>query len=189
MKIRTWFLAASVLFAATAWADDVLITLDSDTLTALPGQTVTFSGSIFNEDSSTVDLNGIDVTLNGMLFQIDLTPFFFGPPTVGASNPPFDTDTGDFQLFSVTVDDPYDAAYGVESGSVTILGGVEVGNVYDPTQQNPLGSTKFNVDVDVVVTPEPSTLALMLTAVFGGLGFAALHGFSGFHHHRWAAGP
>ena len=173
MKIRTWLLATSILFAATACAEDVVITLDDDTLTAMPGQTVTFSGTLFNEDSSTVDLNGIDVTLNGMLFQIDLTPFFFGPPTVRASNPPFDTDTGDFQLFSVTVDDPYDAAYGVESGSVTILGGEEVGGVYDPASQNPLGSTTFHVDV---VTPEPSTIALLLTALFAGLGFAMLRG-------------
>ena len=161
MRIYTFILAA-LLIAGGLRANDVFIGLDISTVTLNPGQTFTFSGTITNDDLSTVDLNNIDVTLDGSLFQVDPSPFFSGPPTVagGASTP-------SFPLFSVTVDLPYNAPLGIQTGTLTILGGVEIGNTYDPTVQDFLGSTTFNVNVS---TPEPSTFAMMTPAILAGMG-------------------
>ena len=74
-----------------------------------------------------------------------------------------------FTLFSVTVDLPYTAPPGDTDGNLTILGGVEVGGIYDPTVQDFLGSAPFNVNV--VSTPEPSTFAMMAAAMLAGIGF------------------
>src|ERR1700722_3716391 len=113
----------------------LLIALDVSTENLNPGQTFTFSGAITNDAQSTVDLNGIDVTLDGSLFQVDVSPFFSGPPTVAAG-----TSTQSFAQFSVTVDLPYTAPPGIQTGTLTILGGVEMGNAYDPTVQDFLRS-------------------------------------------------
>jgi hypothetical protein len=144
-------------------ANDLFIGLDVGTPTLNPGQTFTFSGVIANNDQSTVDLNNIDVTLDGSLFQVDPSPFFSGPLTVGpeASTPPF-------PLFSVTVDLPYTAAPGIQTGTLTILGGVEIGGAYDPTVQDFLGSAPFSVNV--ASTPEPTTFAMTTLAILAGIG-------------------
>src|SRR5580698_10477859 len=148
MRIYTFILAA-LLGAGGLRANDVFIGLDVSTVTLSPGDTFIFSGAIANEDLSTVDLNNIDITLDGSLFQVDPSFFFSGPPTVAAG-----ASTPSFLLFSVTVDLPYTAPPGVQTGTLTILGGVEIGNTYDPTVQDFLGSVPFSVNVS---TPEPST--------------------------------
>ena len=163
MKLSTFTLAA--LLAGSGWlhAGVLNITLDPSTIELSPGQSFTFSGVISNTVASTVDLNNIDITLNGLLFQVDSSPFFSGPLTVAAGS-----DTPSFAQFSVTVDTPYNAAPGIQMGTLTILGGVEFANVYDPTTQNVLGSTSF--DVDVEPTPEPSSFAMLAPAVLAGIG-------------------
>ncbi len=166
MRIYTFILAALLGAGGPLRANDVFIGLDISTVNLIPGQTFTFSGAITNNDQSTVDLNNIDVTLDGSLFQVDPTPFFACPPTVvaGAGMP-------SFPLFSVTVDLPYNAPPGIQTGTLTILGGVEVGGTYDPTVQDFLGSAPFNVNV--VSTPEPSTFAMMAPAILAGIGLLA----------------
>jgi hypothetical protein len=161
MRIHTFILAA-LLGAGGMRANDVFIGLDLDTVTLFPGQSFTFSGAITNNDSSTVDLNNIDITLDGSLFQVDSSPFFSGPLTVAGG-----TSTPSFPLFSVTVDLPYDAPLGIQTGTLTILGGVEIGGAYDPTVQDFLGSAPFNVNVS---TPEPSTFAMMMAGILAGIG-------------------
>jgi len=163
MRIYTFILAALLVAGGPLRADVLFIALDVSTVTLNPGQAFTFSGAITNDVQSTVDLNGIDVTLDGSLFQVDVTPFFSGPPTVAAG-----TFTPSFTLFSVTVDLPYTAPPGIQTGTLTILGGVEIGSIYDPTVQDFLGSAPFTVNV--VSTPEPSTFAMIAPAILAGIG-------------------
>jgi hypothetical protein len=160
MRKALFALAALLLAEGRGWATTIQIQLDATTLTASAGDTVTFTGVIVNSDLMLVDLNGIDITLNGML-TFDPSPFFLGPPTVDASTPTVQAETVDFPLFTVTVADPYTDPFGPQSGTLTILGGEEGAGGYDPTTQNVLGSAQFNVNVQ---TPEPSTFAMMTAA-------------------------
>jgi hypothetical protein len=161
MKIKTGFLFALLLASSNIWADDLFVQLDSPTLTAGPGDTLTFSGFIVNNDNFVIDLNSIDITLNGM-FTTDNTVFFLGPLTIDASP---GTQTIDFQFFSVTVNDPYTDLDGIQTGTVTILGNVETTGAPDISILNPLGSATFSIDVNT--TPEPSSFALMLASLAG----------------------
>jgi hypothetical protein len=163
MKLSTLVLTALLAAAASLHADTVTLILDPTTVELNPGQTFTFDGVVVNTGLSPVDLNDIDVTLDGSLFQVDSSPFFSGPATVAPAS-----GTSLFPLFTVTVDLPYNAPLGIQMGTVTILGGVEVDNVYDPTTQDVLGSAPFTVNV--VSTPEPSTFAMMTPAILVGIG-------------------
>ena len=156
MTIRNLLLALT-LACAPAFADAVQINFDSTTITASPGQLITFSGTIGNNASSIVDLNNISVTLNGM-FTVDISPFFAisNPATVAGSS-----DTVDFDFFNVTIDDPYTDPLGAIQGTLTILGGIEGLGGYDPSVQDDLGSAAFSVDVESS-TPEPSTFVLLV---------------------------
>ncbi len=161
MKIRSVFLTVLLLTAGRAFADDLTMNLDASTLTVSPGGQVTFTGTITNNDASILDLNSISVTLGGQ-FGVDTTPFFSGPLTVAANG-----STIDFPLFTVTANSPYTDPLGPQTGTVTILGGVESPAVgYDPTAENQLGSTGFAVDV-IAPAPEISPGWMVLTA--GGL--------------------
>ena len=166
MKLSTLILAA--LLAAGGPLHALTIALDPNIVTLSPGDSFTFSGIISNTGPATVDLNGIDVTLNGSLFQFDITPFFSGPLTVAAG-----TSTPTFALFSVTVDLPYNAPAGLQAGTLTILGGVEVNDVYDPTVQDFQGAATFSINVASV--PEPSSFAMMTPALLAGIGFLTYH--------------
>jgi hypothetical protein len=157
MKVPT-FLVIPMLACGLACADPISLVLDSTQLTAGPGQQVTFTGTIFNNDTATVDLNSISISLPGE-FTADPTPFLFGPLTVAGSGT-----TGDYSLFNVTVNDPYTDPGGIYSGVVTILGGVEGPSGYDPTTQNFLGSAAFSVNVpSTSAAPEPGSFVLLLT--------------------------
>jgi hypothetical protein len=162
LKIKLGFLFALLLASSNIWASDVFVQLDSPTLTAGPGDTVVFSGTITNNDGFVIDLNSIDIALNGM-FTTDSSPFLLGPPTIDA--PPGTTQTIDFSFFAVTVDDPYTDPDGIQTGVLTILGNVETNGMYDPSVNNSLGSTTFNVDVNTV--PEPSSFAMVLASLAG----------------------
>ncbi len=162
MKLRN-LLPFFCLACTPAWADAITVVLDSSQINGSPGQQVTFSGVIVNNELAPVDLNDISVTLNG-LFTVDTTPFFSGPLTVAASTSSAHSQTSDFDFFNVVVDLPYTDAPGIKSGTLTILGGVEGASGYDPTTQEFLGSTTFSVDVvtPAGTVPEPSTLPLLM---------------------------
>jgi hypothetical protein len=158
MKIRNLLLTVC-LACAPAWADILTVNLDSTQLNASPGDSITFSGTITNNDSATVDLNSISVSLDGALFSVDITPFFNTAPLTVAGN----SQTSDIDLFTVTVDIPYTNPSGVENGTLTILGGVEGPNGYDSSVQDDLGSASFSVDVNSFAsTPEPSAFSLLV---------------------------
>ena len=57
--------ALAILPGTAAWADRLAINLIPSTLSAMPGQTITFSGTITNLVNATVDLNSCDVNLAG----------------------------------------------------------------------------------------------------------------------------
>jgi hypothetical protein len=163
MKIKIGFLFGLLLVSSNVWASDVFVQFDSPTLSAGPGDTITFSGIIVNNDDFAIDLNSIDISLNGM-FTTDSSPFFLGPASIDA---PSGTQTSDFQFFSVTVNDPYTDPDGIQTGTVTILGNVETNGTPDFSVQNPLGSATFNIDVNT--TPEPSSFAMMLASLAGAM--------------------
>jgi hypothetical protein len=151
--------ALSILPGAIARADTLSITFDPSILSAQPGQTITFSGSITNLENVAVFLNSCDVNIPGQ-FTSDCSLFFGGP----ASLDPFET-SAVFDLFTVTVDDPYTGAAGLQPGIFTVVGGV------DGDAQDNLVEAQFSVDV----VPEPGTavllgLALTLTFAVGRLG-------------------
>lgn len=155
MKIRILFLAL-LMTCGSAWADTVQILLDTNPITATPGQQITFTGSIVNNVTSPVDLNSISLTLAG-LFTLDVTPFFAGPVSVDAS-----AQTVSFDLFWVVPNNPYTDPFGLMTGTVTILGGIEGPGGYDPTTQDVLGSALFQVNVAApAAVPEPSTLSMI----------------------------
>jgi hypothetical protein len=145
-----------VLAVGCGWAEDLSVVLDSPIVIAAPGQTVDISGIIINNVASTVDLNSISVTLAGM-FSEDESAFILGPATVDPNG-----ETVDFELLSVTVDDPYTDPLAAQTGTITILGGVEGAGGYDPTTVNVLGSVDFKVEV----SPEPSTASLLVLGAF-----------------------
>jgi hypothetical protein len=165
-KLLLTIAALSILPGAAARADSLSITFDPSILTAQPGQTVTFSGTITNLESVTVDLNGCDVNIPGQ-FTSDCSLFLGNAPFFLA---PLETSFL-FDMFTVTVDQPYTGSLGLQPpGVFTVLGGLEPpGGGYDGSTQNLLGQAQFAV----IVTPEPGTavllgLALTLAFILGG---------------------
>lgn len=143
---------------ATASAATLTVNLDFPTLAVAPGQTVTFSGTISNGFADAVDLNSLNVNLSGSGFTVDPTPFFFGPLTVDGN-----ATTVNFSFFSVAVDDPFAFPSGLYSGTIDVLGGVQVGGIPDPTVQNLLGQAAFEVNVlEATQVPEPASAPLLL---------------------------
>ena len=141
--------------AAPAWADipDIVIALDSSTLSGLPGDTLTFSGTVRNLDSTIVDLNVCQVNLSGQ-FVTDCVLSFI-------TSAPYRLDPGatsfDFAMFTISVNLPYTDLPGLQSGSFDVLGGAEGDNGYDSSTQNLLGTADFSV----TVVPEPGTPSLL----------------------------
>jgi hypothetical protein len=80
MNIRNLLLSTLSLTGNRAWASDLFVALDANTLDVSPGQTITFSGIIMYNDQMVLELNNIDVTLGGV-FSLDISPFLLGPPT------------------------------------------------------------------------------------------------------------
>ena len=162
MKIyKLLLLLALLLCAAPSWAASLTITLTPQTLPAFPGQVLTFNGTIASDFAVTVDLNSISVNL-GSGFLVDVTPFFLGPITLLPN-----TVSSNFALFTVEVANPFANPTGLYSGTISILGGAEVNNVYDPSVSNPLGSATFNIFVTnepSSAIPEPATWQLVLAA-------------------------
>lgn len=154
---------ALLLGVAAASAASLTVTLDNVSFSALPGSVVTVTGTIASDYGATVDLNSINISLGGD-FTVDSSSFFAGPLTVSANG-----STLNYTLFTLTPNDPFTFPYGLYTGTISILGGVEVGNVYDPNVYDLLGETQFNINVADPSTgiPEPATSALILMAAAG----------------------
>jgi hypothetical protein len=165
-----------LLTGVPAHASAILI-LDTPNQAIEPGGTLTFRGSILNNNVATLDLNSINISISGA-FVIDDTPFFgaLAPISVSPSS-----STPSYPWFTITVPDPYLVPYGVVNATVSILGGLQGPLGYDPTVLDLLGSANFSVTVVPPAAPlppppptgeipEPSTYALFAT----GAGMMAL---------------
>ncbi len=151
-------LMLATLGTVAAKADSVTISFDQPVQSASAGDTLEFFGTITNNSSSTIFLNGDTVTLDGLSFTIN-DQFF---STVPFSLDP-GTSSGDIELFDVTVSDPLADPGALYSGFYTLTGGA-AGDAQDV-----LGSESFAVDTTAASTspvPEPSSIYLLLS---GGL--------------------
>jgi hypothetical protein len=167
MQTTKFLLTLCLLTAAPTWAT-VILNLSVPTQTAIPGQTITFGGTITNNHNDTIDLNALNITLAGM-FSFDASPFFDLTAPISVS--PNSTSAA-YDWFTVTVADPYTDPFGPITGTITLLGGIQGPNGYDPTVQDLLATTQFTINVIAAPTanpvPEPATWPILF-----GLGATA----------------
>ena len=162
-----------LLGGVAAQADPLTITLTEDFLTAAPGSTVTFEGTVADNTHHTVGLNGAFATLapdfsydpsqGGSLdnSDVDFIDYFYNnfplALTAGEVSSGGATIPSSDALFTVTI--PVGTAVGVYAGQFEIQSGRNGNATY----------TAATVDyfVDVVPTPEASSLLLMLNGLAG----------------------
>jgi hypothetical protein len=155
MKIKALLctLILATLGSVAAKADDITITLDAPSQTSSAGGTLQFFGTITNDTDTTLYLNSDDLTIDGV--SLTTADQFF-------NNVPFslapDGNSGDIELFVVTVSDPLLDAAGTYDGSYTLVGGT------DGSAQDNLGTATFSVTT-LSQAPEPSSLYLLLTGL------------------------
>jgi hypothetical protein len=139
--------AAALLAMPLSLRAGLLVTLDVSSMTASPGDTVTFSGSLVNEENTELNLNSCAINLTGISITGDCTLFLTNAPfTISA----LDT-ISSFQMFTITANLPYLDLPGIQNGSFDVLGGLTGSDL------NVLGTANFTVDVQ---TPEPATFWL-----------------------------
>ncbi len=146
-----------VAFCVGSAQASLLFTLDPAVLPGMPGDTLTFSGTLSNTFDYELFLNGnsltfsgsdTDFVVSGLLGSVPLSLMPAGDSSGG------DTYTGsvfDVQILS-------SAASGSYAGSYSMLGGA------DDQTQDELAASNFQVNVTAV--PEPSSIIV----VVGGLG-------------------
>ena len=130
----------------------MLITLSNSPFTAIPGDTVTFQGTITPDTAFDTFLTGISYAYSGgagTYLTGDVLTFFNNVPGLFLTTDPACTGP----VFSIDVS-PLTPA-GTYSGTVTLRGGA------DEFADNPVVSSNFTV----VVTPEPETLGLGMAGV------------------------
>lgn len=145
-----------VVIAGSAKADGVTLTLS--TVSGASGSTVTVDGTITNDSSNTVYLNGESFTLASSFINGDTTDFFL--------NAPISLDPGGSSgLIALFV---FQIASGTPNGSYS-------GNFLDIIGGGPsdfadtLASASYTADVVSTATPEPSTLVLFGIGLLGFL--------------------
>jgi hypothetical protein len=137
-------------FSAAAKADEITITFDQPNQAGSEGQTIQFFGTITNNTSGTVFLNSDDLNLGGLSLATNDLFFANAPISLGP-----DSNSGDIELFDVTVSNPLIDPAATYLGSYDLVGGPD-GNAADV-----LGSASFSV----TTTPEPSAIYLLLSVI------------------------
>ena len=138
-------------------AADIVVGFDSPDQLAQPGDIIHFFGTINNTGADTVFFNGDDINFVGAP-SLDLTDLFF-------ANVPISLDggfsSGDIELFSITLANPFNDPFVLYPGSYTLTGGI------DGSAQDILASANFSVTPQEPssTVPEPATVVLLLTAI------------------------
>lgn len=170
MKIQIAQTAMLLLTISVARAD-IVITLDAPNQTGSAGETLIFSGTLFNSSPDTIYLNGADLNLAGNSFTPDFSDLFF-------ANVPVSLDPGqaspDIELFEVLLNDPFTDPFAAYGGNYAMSGGA------DPSVQDSLASVDFIITAENGSSPVPEPSSLPVLA-------AALAAFMGLRHKTWWA--
>lgn len=148
------------LLPQPAHANAVTLTLSA--VVGPPGNTITVDGTITNNTTSTVYLNGEDYSFgsNSYLFlNGDTTDFFNNVPLSLEAN----TSSGLIALFAFDIV-PGSLASTYGGNFLDIIGGTNSGDFTDI-----LASSQFSVNVSgagLTPTPEPDSLLLLVTGLF-----------------------
>lgn len=151
LYLALFFMAASACVPARA--DSLGISLDSSTLTGLPGNTLQFFGTLVNTTGANLYLNADNFNLPGFdPSAIDDSPFFANAPLFLAPG----ANTGAIGLFNITIPNPF--ATNSYPGTFQVLGGAT------GDDQTIIGTAQFTVKVQTTSTvPEPSSLSMLAT--------------------------
>jgi hypothetical protein len=151
--------AVLLLLYSTSAKAQFLLSYDQIDMSAAPGQTVTFSGTLTNQGSSEVFLNGDSYTFSYNDLTLDDTPFFtYAPLSLQAGQ------SWHGSLFNIGVSPT--ASSGDYMGDFAIIGGA------DGSAQDELNRQSFIVSVlPSSQTPEPNVAVTLCTGLlaFGGM--------------------
>lgn len=155
MKQSFLITAALVCTAIGAQATTLFtIVLDDPNQTVAPGATAQFFGTIYNDTSTSIYINGDDLNLSSNAGDFTLNDLTL-------TNTPISLDpnanTGDIELFDVTAASPFPDTVNVAyNGTYDIQGGA------DSNDQTILNEP---VNFSVEATPEPGTWSLVAGAL------------------------
>lgn len=152
-----------LLAASTARASVVTVVLDSSVLFGLPGDVLSFTGTLTNTTDAVVWLNGDSPNLPSQIppSAFDDSPFFANTPSGFLVA---DGTSGDIGLFNVTI--PAGLADGQYGGTFEILGGAD-SDSQDVLEDSPVSFT-VGVGQQTSSVPEPGTLALLAAGLVVG---------------------
>jgi hypothetical protein len=149
MRTIAKFVLALSALAACGYAGPLSFTFTSSLLNAAIGQTVTFSATLTNTGTDTLFLNGDSVNIAAPLLADDTKFLLNTPPSLSAG-----------QSITAPILDvraPIGAAFGLYTGSMSILGGST------PSEFTTQATQTFAVNV----VPEPATAALLIAGLAG----------------------
>ena len=147
-------MGVAALFLAASAQAGVFIAFQNADQTGGAGDLLSFTGTITNQATEEVYLNGFNLNLAGNDFTTDgLSNFLDNVPISLAGG----ASTSNIALFTVAIASPLTNPTGVFLGSWSLTGGI------DGDAQELLGSASFSV----TTVPEPSTLATVVLAIAG----------------------